>query len=168
MAILQIFNPDEFYTSIDSNKYQAGQFCWIVVPHLTSVPQILDIERRNPEEHSEVNFILRNANRREDFCVSDRTLPIKYLNLRSNEELLVQRSKRRPGIILSRGLDSYPDITKLLVQKGKKHLQEDAIIVIPCYGIETADDPIGFPPEMVSRIRCLLYRQFFSFVKGLL
>ncbi len=164
MAIMQIFQQSEFFTSIDLKEYRPGQFCWIVVPYITPVPQILDIERRNPEEHSDVKFILRNANRKEDFCASDRTLPIKYLNLRSNEELLIQRCKKRPGIILSSRMDAFPDIAKLLTQKGKKHLQEEeALLVIPCYGIETHDDPTGFPPEMVSRIRCLLYRQFFYF-----
>ena len=161
MGILQYFPPDEFYTTIDPRQYKQGQFCWIVTPIINPVPQILDVERRSPEEHEEVKFILRNANRDGDFRAADRTLPIKHLHLRAHEELLVQRAKKRPGIILSAGLDSYPEITALLRAKGKKHLQEDSLFVIPCYGTESIDNPEGFPPEMVVRIRCLLYRQFF-------
>ena len=83
------------------------------------------------------------------------------MNLRAHEELLLQRAKKRPGIIISNGLDIYPEITILLKTKGKKHLQEDSLFIIPCYGVETGNDLRGFPPQMVHRIRCLLYRQFF-------
>jgi hypothetical protein len=161
MGILQIYSENDFYKKVDPNSFVQGQLCRIVVPHLSIIPQILDVERTHPEEHEKIHFKLRNANPDKDFRASDRTLPIKYLNLRANEELLVQRAKKRPGVIVSSRLDLYPEISKLLRQKGKKHLQEDSLFVIPCYGIESRDNPHGFPPEMVARIRCLLYRQFF-------
>jgi hypothetical protein len=151
----------EFYTTVDPGQYKQGQFCWIVTPAIDPVPQILDVERSAPEEHDDVKFQLRNANRPGDFRAADRTLPIKRLNLRAHEELLIQKAKKRPGIILSDSLDIFPEVTALLKPKGKKHLQEDSLFVIPCYNIETLDNPSGFPTEMVIRIRCLLYRQFF-------
>lgn len=161
MAILQMFPVKEFYSEADHKAMQPGQLCRVVVPHISEIPQILDVERAEPEEHTKIKFALRNANPDKDFRASDRNLPIKYLNLKSNEELLIQRAKKRPGIILSNGMDTYPEITKLLRQKGKKHLQEDSIFVIPCYSTVTYGNTSGFIPEMVSRIRCLLYRQFF-------
>jgi len=161
MGILQLYSKEEFYTSTDPQKFQPGQLCWLPVPHPNPVPMILDVERSSPTEHEEVKFFLRNANRREDFRTRDRVLPLKSLNLRSHEELLVQRAKKRPGIIVSPQLDLYDDIARLLPRKGKKHLQQDSLFVIPMYAIETRDKPTGFPPEMVSRIQCLLYRQFF-------
>jgi len=161
MGILQYFPEKEFFTSVDKSSYKQGQICWIVSPVINPVPQILDVERSGPEEHDEVKFVLRNANNPADFRSADRTLPIKRLNLRAHEELLVCRAKKRPGIILSDSLDVFPEITKLLRRTGKKHLQEDSLFVIPCYGIETLENSSGFPPEMVARIRCLLYRQFF-------
>lgn len=161
MGILQLYSPDEFYTNVKKTDFVPGQFCWVVVPYISPIPQILDVERSDPEEHDEVRFKLRNANRSNDFCKIDRNLPIKNLNLRSNEELLTQRAKKRPGIILSAEIDTFSDVEKLLRRKGKKHLQEDCMFVVPCYGIETPDKGSGFPSEMVSRIRCCLYRQFF-------
>lgn len=161
MGILQLYSPGEFYTKVKKTDFTSGQFCWIVVPYINPIPRILDVERNNPEEHDNVRFNLRNANRPNDFRKKDRNLPIKYLNLRSNEELLTQRAKKRPGIILSAEVDTFPDIELLLRQKGKKHLQEDCMFVVPCYGIETREREFGFPPEMVKRIRCCIYRQFF-------
>lgn len=161
MGILQLYSKEEYYTSIDPREFRPGQFCWLPVPYLSPVPMILDVERSAPTEHEEVRFFLRNANRSEDFRTRDRVLPLKNLNLRSHEELLVHRAKKRQGIIVSPRLDLYQEIARILPQKGKRHFQEDSIFIIPVYGTETRDRPTGFPPEMVSRIRCLLYRQFF-------
>lgn len=161
MGILQLFSRDEYYVEANRSDFRPGQFCWIVTPQINPVPKILDVERSSPEEHEEVSFSLREANRDGDFRRNDRVLPLKRLNLRTNEELLVQTAKKRPGVILSSDVDIIPEITKLLRQKGKKHLQEECIFVAPCYGVESEDNRWGFPPEMVTRIRYCLYRQFF-------
>jgi hypothetical protein len=162
MGIMQIFGPEVFYIKTDPKSFKNGQICWIVSPYIKEIPQILDVERNKAEEHDEFKFDLKNVDPDNDFKPSaKRTLPIKYLNLESTEELLIQKAKKRPAIIISSGLDAYPEIAKLLKQRGKIHLQEDSLFLIPCYGVETQDDRRGFPSEMVTRIRCLLYRQFF-------
>lgn len=161
MGILQFFPPDKFYSPVNPPEFRPGQFCWIVVPQIEPVPRILDVERNTPEEHEKVNFLLRNANKKDDFRRRDRTLPIKYLGLRSNEELLVQRAKKRPAVIVTSTVDTFPEIEKILRQRAKKHCQEDCIFLIPCYHVESEFDPSGFPMEMIPRIRCLVYRQFF-------
>lgn len=163
MGILQLYSPKEFYISIAPREFRPGQFCWVVTPHIDPVPRILDVERSSPEEHDEVKFELRNANRASDFRTRDRILPVKKLNLRSHEELLAQRAKKRLGIILSAEVDIFPEIERLLRQKGKPHYQENSLFVIPAYSIESETNFSGFPPEMVARIRCLIYRQFFYF-----
>jgi hypothetical protein len=162
MGIMQLYGPEVFYTRTDPKNFKNGQICWIVSPHINEIPQILDVERNKAEEHDEFKFNLKNVDPDNDFKPSaKRTLPIKYLKLESTEELFIQKAKKRPAIIISAGLDAYPEITKLLRQRGKKHLQEDSLFLIPCYGVETQDDRRGFPAEMVVRIRCSLYRQFF-------
>jgi hypothetical protein len=162
MGILQVYPLNDYYTRTDPKIFKRGQICWIVSSYISEIPQILDAERNHDEEHDEFRFVLKNADPDNDFKASaKRTLPIKYLNLESTEELLVQKAKKRPAIIISTGLDIYPEITKLLKQKGKKHLQEDSLFLVPCYSVETRDDRRGFPSEMVVRVRCLLYRQFF-------
>jgi hypothetical protein len=163
VSIVEYIPENEFYESIDKQLFQPGQLCWLPVPHIDPIPRILAVERSSPEEHEELKFRLREANQKGDFKAPDRTLPLKHVPLRSNEELLVQKAKRRRGVILARGMDIYEDITPILRQKAKKHLQEDALFLIPLYGIQQEEYGAGFPPEMVARIKCLLYRQFFYF-----
>ena len=161
MSILQLYPKDEFFIQKKQTDFQNGQFCWVPVPNLDPIPMILDVERNLPEEHEDIRFELRLANRGGDFRKRDRQLPIKYLNLRSNEELLSQRTKKRPCIILSSGVECFPDIAKLLRSKGKKHHQQDCLFVIPCFNILQDKYGSGFINEQVALIQCLMYRQFF-------
>jgi len=166
MSILQLYSQDEFFTTVDYTAFKNGQFCWVPIPFPDPIPRILDIERNLPEEHEEVRFELRLANQNDDFKKRDRSLPIKYLNLHSNEELLAQRAKKRPAIIISSGMECFPDIAKLLKSKGKKHHQQDCLFVIPCYNILKETYGKGFIPEQVTLIQCLMYRQFFYMPKS--
>ena len=167
MSILQLFSADEFYDKKPLRPFEVGQFCWIPVPHLDPVPKILEVERNTATEHEVVKFHIRDANQSTDFRSSERVLPLKYLKLPSNEEMLVRRAKKRPGIILSTGMDMFPDIARLLRQTGKKHLQEDSHFVVPCYSIQEGQYGSGFPPVMLPRIQCLMYRQFFYLPSGI-
>lgn len=132
MSITQLYTKDEFFLKSDPKKIRIGQICWVPIPNPDPIPRILDVQRKSPEEHEEIKFELRSANQSTDFKTRDRSLPIKYLKLKSNEELLVQSCKKRPSIILATGVDCYPDIEKMLRPKGKKHQQQDCIFVIPC------------------------------------
>lgn len=161
MSITQLYTTDEFFDHADLKDFRIGQFCWVPIPNLDPIPRILDIQRNTPEEHEEVKFELRLANHSDDFKKRDRSLPIKYLNLKSNEELLTQTCKKRPAIILSSGVECFPDIARLLKQKGKKHQQQDCIFVIPCYSVQKEEYDSGFIQPIVARTQCLLYRQFF-------
>jgi hypothetical protein len=161
VSILQYISETEFYKSVDPQPPKPGQLCWLPVPHIDHIPRILAVERSSPEEHEEVEFYVRQANQSSDFRASDRILPLKYLKLRSNEELLVQTAKKRRGVVIAAGMDTYQDVARILRQAGKKHLQEDSIFVVPLYSIQEEAYGMGFPPVMVARIQCLLYRQFF-------
>lgn len=165
MGITQLYPPHEFFQFGGNRDFRPGQFCHIVVPQLTPIPRILDVERNTPTEHEKVKFDIRNANFN-DFRLKDRVLPIKYLNLRSHEELLIYKAKRRPGIILSSCTDTFPEIMPLLKQAGKRHLQEDSLFVIPLYSISRPNHQAGFPPQQVALIKCLKYRQFFYIPKN--
>jgi hypothetical protein len=161
MSITQLYNKDEFYTATDPKDFRIGQICWVPIPNPDPIPRILDVQRNNPEEHEEVKFELRLGNQRNDFKTRDRSLPIKYLNMRSDEELLAQTCKKRTSIILASGVDCYPEITNILKQKGKKHQQQDCMFVIPCYSVQVEEYGTGFIQQIVERTKCLMYRQFF-------
>jgi len=88
-------------------------------------------------------------------------LPIKMLSLRETEELVICKAKKRPGVIVSADFTIFDDINHELRKLGRKHLQEEDIITVPLYEIETEEHTGGFPPVMTARIRALMYNQFF-------
>jgi hypothetical protein len=124
----------------------------------------LDVERFDPQEHYATKFSIRNMTDG-DFKKKTR-LPIKALSLRETEELVIHRAKRRPVVIVSGENTIFDDVNTLLLQIGRKHLQEESLIVAPLYSVESGDHEGGFPPVMVARIRALMYKQFFFCPKG--
>lgn len=161
MSITQLYTKDEFYTATDPKDFKIGQICWVPVPNPDPIPRILDVRRNTPVEHEEVKFELRLGNQANDFKTRNRSLPIRYLNMRSDEELLAQTCKKRSSIILATGVECYPDIAEMLRRKGKKHQQQDCMFVIPCYSVQVEEYGTGFIQPIVERTKCLMYRQFF-------
>lgn len=161
MGIIQLIDP--FYVMLPSDTFRratvVGQFCWVPVTHLDPIPRLLDVERADPQEHFATKFSIRNMTDK-DFKKKTR-LPIKALSLRETEELVIHRAKRRPAIIISGENTIFDDVNELLQQIGRKHLQQDSLIIAPLYSIESGDHEGGFPPVMVARIRALMYKQFF-------
>ncbi len=162
MGIVQIIDP--FYVTLPEDLFRRiptpGQLCWVVSPHIYAIPKIMEVERADPQEHFATKFKIRDINPNADFKVKNR-LPIQALHLRDTEELLIQRAKIRPAIVVGVGTTRFPDVVKALRPMGLEHLQHDSIVTVPLIGIQTTDHPGGFPPIMVARIRGLMYRQFF-------
>jgi hypothetical protein len=161
MGITQLLDP--FYTDISGERFRdqitAGQLCWVPSPQPDKIPQILEAQRADPTEHYLTKFKIRNVAETDFHRKSE--LPLYRLKLRLNEELIVQIAKRRPAIVLPSSTTIFTKIDKILRSKGKTHLQQTCIIVIPIFDIERPQDPKGFPAEMVVRIKALLYNQFF-------
>jgi len=159
MGITQVIDP--FYQSLDlktlKNKPVVGQFCWIVSPHIDKIPRIMDVERESPTEHLATKFRIRNMTD-QDFWKKQK-LPIISLTLRETEELLIQKAKRRLAVTVAAENTIFGDIKETV--SGREHLQEENILVLPLYGIESAGHEGGFPSAMVARIKALMYRQFF-------
>jgi len=166
LGIVQLIDP--FYVRLPGDTFLrasvVGQFCWVPVTHLDPVPRILDVERADPQEHYATKFSIRNMTDG-DFKKKTR-LPIKALSLRETEDLVIHRAKRRPVVIVSGENTIFDDVNTLLLQIGRKHLQEESLIVAPLYSVESGDHEGGFPPVMVARIRALMYKQFFFCPKG--
>lgn len=161
MGITQLF--DQFYKKLPDEDFQkkfiTGQFCYIASPQLDVIPWVMEVKRADPTGHKKIDFNIREMCN-EDYCRKEE-LPLYYLKLRHNEELIIHKSKRRPGIIISAESIYFEDIAIILNNKRKKHLQQQCILVVPLFSMETTLSPTGFPPEMVSRIKALMYNQFF-------
>jgi hypothetical protein len=159
VGITQLIDP--FYQSLDlktlKNQPVVGQFCWIAAPHIDKIPRIMEVERDNPTEHYATKFKIRNMTD-QDFRRKQK-LPIWSLTLRETEELFVQKAKKRLAITVAAENTIFDDLQETVA--GREHLQEDNILVLPLYGIESAGHEGGFPPVMVARIKALMYRQFF-------
>ena len=107
---------------------------------------------------------MRNANRAGDFRTGDRILPVKNLYLRAHEELLTQRAKKRPGIILSAEVDVFSRDRALIKTEGERRIASKILYLLSRLIASNQKQSLsGFPSEMVARIRCLIYRQFFYF-----
>ena len=161
MGITQLIDP--FYIDISKEKFRdrptLGQLCWVPSPQPNIIPQIFEVQRADPTEHHITRFSIRNI-KETDFLRREE-LPLYRLKLRLNEELIIQKAKRRPAIVLLTSNTIFPDIDKLLRTLSKSHLQQESIFVIPIFGFENSDHPGGFPPIMITRIKALMYNQFF-------
>ncbi len=161
MGITQLF--DQFYRKLPDEDFQkkfiTGQFCYIASPQLDVIPWVMEVRRADPTGHKKIDFKIRKMSS-EDYCRKEE-LPLYYLKLRYNEELIIHKSKRRPGIIISAESISFEDIAIILKGKRKDHLQQECLLVVPLFSIETTLNQTGFPPEMTSRIKPLMYNQFF-------
>lgn len=161
MGITQLIDP--FYEKLPPEEFRhrpiMGQLCWIPTPQLNVIPQIFEIQRADPKEHHIGQFKIRNV-QETDFQRRDE-LPLYKLKLRLHEELIIQKAKRRPAIVLITSNTIFQDIGDSLKSQGKRHLQEDSILVLPIYNIEKPDHPGGFPPIMTARIKALKYNQFY-------
>jgi hypothetical protein len=159
MGITQIIDP--FYQRLNlkdlKNRPVVGQFCWIAAQHIDRTPRILEVERNKPTDHFATNFVIRNMTD-QDFKKKTK-LPIKYLSLRETEELVIHRAKMRLAITIAAENTIFEDVKDAV--GGREHLQEENILVLPLYGIESAAHEGGFPSVMVARIKALMYRQFF-------
>ncbi|MBW2035190.1 MAG: hypothetical protein JRI94_16715 [Deltaproteobacteria bacterium] len=161
MGITQLIDP--FYIDMSGERFRdkptLGQLCWVPSPQPDIIPQILEAQRADPTEHNITNFTIRNV-RETDFQRKDE-LPLYRLRLRLNEELIIQKAKRRVAIVLPASNTIFDDVIPLLKSKSKRHLQQNSILVVPIFGIEKPEHPQGFPPIMTARIKALMYNQFF-------
>lgn len=161
MGLTQLVSP--YYRALSGDTFKRspviGQICWVTVPIIPPIPQILDVTRADDRRHDWVEGQIRNI-KETDFRQKKR-LPILKLQLRDHEELLVARAKKRMGIIVAMSGTAFPDVANVLKAAGKKHLQENNVLVAPIYGSQTSTHVNGFPPIMRNRIGALMYSQFF-------
>lgn len=162
MGLSQIVQP--FYRTLteeeNSNPPVQGQICFIPGIFPDTIPQVIEAHRHDKRDHSEADFRIRNLVE-SDYGPKD-TLPIKNLNLKTGEELLAVKSKRRPAIILRPDTYISSAIEKVLPSMGKRHLQQaDTFVALPMFSAQVDGIGTGFPTKMICRIKVLMYPQYF-------
>jgi len=169
MGIVQYFEAynHSFYEPIPGKLSYTnpvvGQICWAPILHIDTIPRIFEVERHHPKQHEYVKYKIRNM-KTHDFTGKGK-LPVKLLNLRERQEVLIHGASRRPCVLIHYGETNYTDIEPLLRRMGKSHLQrKNNILLLPLYGVQNDKGHLGgFPPVMVARIRAMLYDQFLFF-----
>ena len=161
MGITQLIT--QFYRDLPKDSFRKepaiGQLCWAPSLHINKVPMVMEVERADPKEAFATKFKLRSLTER-DFRARAK-LPIKSINLRQTEELIASKANKRPAIVVWGSPIIFEDIERLLISIRRSHLQEYCLAIVPIYNVEAIDHPGGFPPMMVSRIKALMYNQFF-------
>lgn len=155
MGILQVLDPF-FEDTAKGELPQPGHLMWVPTCDVPEVPTILDVERATPEEHFATRFVISQiANHHFN---SRQRLPIKSLDLGDTEELIVNKGKKRPCIVVSGArvddVDALPEGT---ARRMAKHLGRQAYFVVPLYGVSTLQNPGTFGPALVARIRAMQY-----------
>lgn len=146
-----------------SKGIAVGHFVWCPVPHLEEVPRILEVERAASEDHHATKFEIVQVS--SDHFKSKQKLPIKRLSLSDTEELLISKAKKRPCLVVASNNTTFTDDSTVAELKGRRHLQDESMILAPIYGAAAPENEKGFPPIMVARIKVFLYNQFFYLPK---
>ncbi len=160
MGVVQYFGK-QFYEELPTSTgpLQLGQVVWIIVPHLLPTPNVIEAVRQQTTSHetARARFTMmtdKHFTRREH-----KELLILNLRLAETEEVVAFKAKRRPGVVVGRNATTFPVTGGT---RGRRaHHEENRCVVAPIYGVQSEEDVSGFSGIMTTRVRHLLYRQFF-------
>ena len=116
-------------TQIEARQRNRGQICWGPVGYLSSQLQSVDLRSYNPQDER-LNQYSISSHEPDDRSVFDH-MPVHELRLQSNEALLVNRSKRRPVIIMSQKNEDWP--------RAGSRLTEHGLVCLPMYSFQPND-----------------------------
>jgi len=150
---------NEYFQPLDRiGRPELGQMGWAPTPNLQPQPFVIEAERVDPASHSEararwVPLTDQHITRR-----ATKGLPILNLNVGETEELLGFKAKKRPVVVIGTAASL---LGSLGPEAAKRHHEEDRIVLAPVYDLASEDDPYGFGSVVATRVRHLLYKQYF-------
>lgn len=158
MGILSVF--PQFYCNVEKGAaVEPGHLYWVPVPETDYVPRILEIRRADPQEHYATSFEIAQI---ASVHFSGREhLPIKSLDLRKTEELVISKAKKRPALVVATA--SAPDVSTLPSgpqRRSAEHLRNATYLMAPLYSVASQREPGTFMAQLVARIRALQYLHF--------
>lgn len=156
VGVLEYFGS-KFYEPLPQIKAPAlGQIVWTPVPSLMQHPWVIEGQRSVDTSHAVArakwSSMTDSHFRRRDF----KDLPILYFNLGETEELIAQKAKLRPGVVVGLNATVLGGL-----KNAPPHHEENRLVVAPVYDLASDDDPKGFSRVMAQRVRHLLYKQYF-------
>ena len=158
-SIQSLVAPDPSWWVPATKTPARGSLVWTIIPYPDQKPfRLIPVGRgEDARQHAQAQYQL------EEFRVGQTpqqtsVLPVAALPLRSDEEYLVRRSKRRPCLIIA-STDVQVDTA---LARGKKRWQTALTrLVVPYYSANGSTARAGWAPELVGRIRRCEYPQYF-------
>ena len=136
---------EEFYRhleSVEARQFNRGQICWGPALYLSPQIQSVALVSSDPRDERRNRFaILPSAI--DDPLLFNHT-PVHELRLQTDEELLVNKAKRRPVIVISQRNHDW--------QSGGGRLAERALVCIPMFSFQDTDSA-----EFRNRIKAQEY-----------
>lgn len=158
MGLLAYFGNDYFQPLDRIGRPELGQMGWAPTPNLQPQPFVIEAERVDPASHSEARARWVPLNGQHFTRRASKGLPVLNLNVGETEELLGFKAKKRPVVVVGTAATLLGGLAQ---DARKRHHEEDRIVLAPIYDLASDDDPHGFGSVVATRVRYLLYRQYF-------
>lgn len=156
---------DSFYERREGQEIRPGDIVWCPTVYWDMKRKILNISRASTDikTHDMVNAAIEDFSPEKHYKDNDpnRTLPIYKLGLRRFEELVLDKTKVRPCIVLHCEKEKVPqngetDTSTIL-------LNQDILTLLPIYGFEKNGGIIKYSQKTMHRIKWLQYKKLFFF-----
>ena len=157
-GVLDLLQP--FCEGIEETKKPClGQLAWAVVPGMDVAPHVIEAERVDDRGHAAAKVRWSPMGDKHFKRRERGELPILHFKLGETEELVAYKAKLRPAIVVGVRGAALGGLEK----NTPPHHEECRTALAPIYDLRTEDDPKGFGSILATRVRFLLYPQFFPF-----
>ena len=148
----------DFYETKTNSRLEKGDIVFAPAIYLDEKQKILNIERASVDQttHNVGKFSIEPFDHTKHFRQTAVTLPVYNIGLRINEELILNKSKMRPCIVLHIEDETIQKATA--TDNQVPDLNKKSVLLLPIYGFERGQT--GKPKhstEMQKRIMCLQY-----------
>ncbi len=157
---------ESFYNDAVTSGIKKGSIVFTPVLFMDSTRFVLSVERNSVDidTHDGGNFIIEKLDYDKHFRQQATTLPVYNIGLRINEELLVNKAKMRPCVVLSVENENIEKPTEN--DNAVPALNKQSLFLLPLYGFDKGVTEISkYSPVMRKRIMCLQYNKLFFFPK---
>lgn len=147
---------DNFYKLKTSCNIEEGDIVYCVCSYNEPDLRVLDSARNSTTEHKDIIGNICGVDFSKHFT-SEKKLPIKLLNIKDTEEIILKKAKLRPCIVL-----------KIIKRKhiGIELNTDDLFLLLPLYSLTNSTGfEYKFNEKIVAKLKSLYYPEYFYFPK---
>jgi len=157
-SIQSILDPAvSWWEKTESKTIERGFLVKAFLPHVDQIPYtIIPKGRKDANIHDKALVQIRELDIKHPRTRED--LPVAAMSLKQQEIWTAYRAKKRPCLVLGK-------TRKKVDQPDRRGMPQrstaQTLLVIPCYGADQDGPRAGYNPELVERIRHIVYPQFY-------